>query len=541
MFSPSRRRDILCAGLVVLAAVLPNLSTRDGYFLADDFGVIQVLHTKPLSHFFTLFTRSWTEGIYGNFSDELRPFVALSYQLDALWGAARPLAYHADSLLLHVACALLVSAIARVIAGLSRPAATFAGVLFAVHPVHAEAVAWISGRADTIPALFALGALLSYAVAVEGRRPVAYAACLSLLVCALFSKQSAIVVPILLLLYDALLMKRPDRAWTRRLVTVLPLALATGTYLVLRYALFGNVVREHQLSAGTVVRFLERQPAYLDAILWPTTVVDATVTWRGLGLAVAAGAAGAFLAVWWRRRGLGQGHAPALRVALLFGPVWYLVTVAPMVVTYFSTRHLYLTSAGLTVAAATVADAGWRQRRRAWRVATAVACAGIVVMFARELGRVNASWMDNARTSEALATRARALATSAPDASVLLIDVPWRTIDAYLWAWALPFAVQPPFASEDLTRRTVILSHYWAYCCQQEPWWRDLEARVGRWATLRESGPIFLIGVSPERHIVTATEADVPGLRQALLEVASATTSAAAGARFQDLWRLAHG
>jgi hypothetical protein len=170
-----------------------------------------------------------------------------------------------------------------------------------------------------------------------------------------------------------------------------------------------------------------------------------------------------------------------------------------------------------------------------------VACAGIVVMFARELGRVNASWMDNARTSEALATRARALATSAPDASVLLIDVPWRTIDAYLWAWALPFAVQPPFASEDLTRRTVILSHYWAYCCQQEPWWRDLEARVGRWATLRESGPIFLIGVSPERHIVTATEADVPGLRQALLEVASATTSAAAVARFQDLWRLANG
>src|SRR5262245_32077138 len=80
---------VLAAVLAVcLAAAVPFASTLNSYFLADDFGLIQLFSDKPPLHFLSLFSRPWVEGIYGEAPDELRPIVGVSYQIDALWGAA---------------------------------------------------------------------------------------------------------------------------------------------------------------------------------------------------------------------------------------------------------------------------------------------------------------------------------------------------------------------------------------------------------------------------------------------------------------------
>src|SRR5579859_4010992 len=84
-----------------------------------------------------------------------RPLVTASYVLDAQWGGARPLAYHATNVLLWAAASALVGALLRRL-GLGVRVATIAALVFAVHPVLAPAVAWIPGRNDSLWTVMAL-------------------------------------------------------------------------------------------------------------------------------------------------------------------------------------------------------------------------------------------------------------------------------------------------------------------------------------------------------------------------------------------------
>ena len=199
MTTLSHARVALACAVVAAAAAAAFASTRNAWFVGDDFGLIKALHDKPPLHFLTLFTGTWTDGVFGARPDELRPFVALSYQLDMWDGATRPLPYHLGSIGYHVVCSCLVFALARVAFRAPLPAALFAGLLFAWHPAHAETVAWISGRADSIPTLFYLAALLAYAAWRDRDRPAWYAVALLAAFCAHFSKQSAITLPVVLL------------------------------------------------------------------------------------------------------------------------------------------------------------------------------------------------------------------------------------------------------------------------------------------------------------------------------------------------------
>jgi hypothetical protein len=147
---------------VVAAAVVVLLSTLGAYFLADDFRPHQDLPRQAAALFLTLFFTPWTEGIYGGRPDELRPLVALSYRIDAIWGATNPWGLSPRE---HRAPRLHCPAGARHRAPPRRiemGGGDVAGVAFAVMPVNAEVGAWISGRADSIPAVCYLGALLLF-------------------------------------------------------------------------------------------------------------------------------------------------------------------------------------------------------------------------------------------------------------------------------------------------------------------------------------------------------------------------------------------
>jgi hypothetical protein len=99
---------------VTVAATLPFLGTLNDYYISDDFGVLSLFSQKPALHFLTLFTSPWTEAIYGGWTDELRPTLALTFQLAWFLGGGAPLAFHISVLAFHLATALLVLGIARV-------------------------------------------------------------------------------------------------------------------------------------------------------------------------------------------------------------------------------------------------------------------------------------------------------------------------------------------------------------------------------------------------------------------------------------------
>ena len=107
--------------------------------------------------------------IWGHVPDEVRPFPAVSYQLTALGGAASPFLHHVLNIALHAANGLVVLAIALRVARLSLPAATLAAAIFVLLPVHGESVAWITGRVDSMPALFYMAGVLGLR-AMAGRR-----------------------------------------------------------------------------------------------------------------------------------------------------------------------------------------------------------------------------------------------------------------------------------------------------------------------------------------------------------------------------------
>src|SRR5687767_10484645 len=98
------------AVLVFAAACLPYLSTVNDYFLQDDFGVVQLLTTRSWSTFPRWFTMSWMEQIWGTTPDEIRPFIAFTYQLTGKWLPHRPELHHIFNVVMHAGSALLVMA-----------------------------------------------------------------------------------------------------------------------------------------------------------------------------------------------------------------------------------------------------------------------------------------------------------------------------------------------------------------------------------------------------------------------------------------------
>jgi tetratricopeptide (TPR) repeat protein len=150
----------------------------------------------------------WADYWYPHAQDRLyRPLTTLSFLANyvTLRNGPAPAAYHATNLLLHLVNALLVFALARRL--LADPlAAWFAAALWAVHPVTTESVANIAGRSDLLASAAVLGALLVYAGDLRRWRG---AALFGLTLAGCLSKESAAVVPALLLLWDLATARKP--------------------------------------------------------------------------------------------------------------------------------------------------------------------------------------------------------------------------------------------------------------------------------------------------------------------------------------------
>lgn len=430
-------------------------------------------------------------------------------------GGARPAAYHASSIVLHVLNSLLVYAMARGMAGSGMGASAFAGALFGVMGVHAETVAWISGRADSIPALFYLSAMVAYARWRATGAAWLYCASASALFLALFSKQSAITLLPMLVAYDLLVVRR--RPWPRPadVLAYLPYALLTAGYLGLRFILFGNFVRERQLTAGRMAVFLARQWPYFQmmsgglepvALPEPEPYAGGVVLGLVVMLLVVAAAAGA------GRRSTTWG------VPVFFGPVWWVLTVSPLLMTYLTPRHLYLASAGVAVLMAVGCESLWRVGRSAAR-GTAALLGGVLLagQLAALLWAV-AQWNDSARLSEKMVRDVEREALSAPAGTLFILGAPWRPhtpwIGTYRWAFALPFVLEPPFMSREVAARASTISRPEVYCCPVTQWLPHVRDTVSAWLGRTDRPPVVALAWAlPSGELIRRTELEHPELR----------------------------
>lgn len=155
----------------------------------------------------------------------------------ALWGDA-PRGWHATSLVLHAADAALVGALAAEF-GAGAAAATAAALLFAVHPITTEAVEQIAFRADLLAALFVLLGLWSWLRGRRARsqtaRALGAAGALAALALGALSKESALVLPILIASAEAFRRRGGRRLPVRPVLAASAAAgLLIGGYLAFR-------------------------------------------------------------------------------------------------------------------------------------------------------------------------------------------------------------------------------------------------------------------------------------------------------------------
>lgn len=188
----------IAAVIVLLAAVLPFLNTLGNGFVYDDHALIEhdprVREHQPLTEAFR--GDMWREP--GPGSKAYRPLFTLSLMINHRLAGLHVWAWHLVNVLLHAAACLLLFILAR---ERVPPGAALAGaVLFALHPIHTEAVSWITGRSELMMTIFVLAALWAGTRKAQGARRWRWAlASLGLMVLALLSKETAIVAPLLLL------------------------------------------------------------------------------------------------------------------------------------------------------------------------------------------------------------------------------------------------------------------------------------------------------------------------------------------------------
>ncbi|HKJ23370.1 MAG TPA: tetratricopeptide repeat protein [Myxococcota bacterium] len=157
-----------------------------------------------------------------------QPVAIFSYALDRSLGGDGPRGFHRTNLALHALCTLAVFGLALQLLG-NVLAAFVTALLFAIHPMHVEAVAWISARKTLLATLFSLGCLSSYLAYL--RRPPSKAwlsGSVGLYVLALLSSAMAAGVALVLPALDLLLGRRLDRRAVRDKVPFFALALVAG-------------------------------------------------------------------------------------------------------------------------------------------------------------------------------------------------------------------------------------------------------------------------------------------------------------------------
>ena len=247
---PLERHGALLAGLVGLAVVLPTLTFPP--ILDDSWAVLDNPLVQNLSNVGRIFHEPYGFAGGSTLGGPFRPITTLSFALNYALHGRSPAGYHLVNALLHALSSALVVVLARRLLEAAKVAraelgALAAGLLFAVHPVHVEALAPIVGRTDLLASCLALAAL-RLALEPGWRWKVGATAVLAV---GVLSKESAAVMPALYFLVAltvpaaAGLAVAPDvrtGAGRRVLAQVVVVSLAMGLSLVPYFVLRGGAV-----------------------------------------------------------------------------------------------------------------------------------------------------------------------------------------------------------------------------------------------------------------------------------------------------------
>ncbi|HRY28598.1 MAG TPA: tetratricopeptide repeat protein [Elusimicrobiota bacterium] len=379
------RRTVPAAALLLLTLAAYGPAYRAGFVWDDDNFVMQNASLRTGEGL----RRIWTE--YGAVPQAYPLLYTAFWVQHKLWGFS-PAGYHVVNVALHGANAVLAW---NVLAALSVPWAWWAAALFAVHPVHAESVAWVTELKNVLSGFFYLGAFLCYLKFEKSRqgappgrgRGSCYAAALGLFLCALMSKSVTASFPAAMAL--TIWWQRGRLRW--REVSPLAPFLALG---VLAGFLSSTMERRFVGAMGGEwdLAFLERILIagralwfYAGKLAWPSGLTFIYPRWTiemtawGHVLFPAAVIA-VFAALWIQRQKIGRGPlAAVLFFAGTLAPALGFFDFYPMRFSFVADHFQYLASLGLLGLGAGVVGS----RIKKGKIAVPVAAALLLVLAGR--------------------------------------------------------------------------------------------------------------------------------------------------------------
>jgi hypothetical protein len=275
--SPVRRRKLLAFAIgIALGAVLAHGRAVANPFLLYDAGEVifeDPVVNGPLAGALTGAFLNTPSGPYW------QPLTVISFAMDHALFNLDSRAVHGENVVLHATCALLVFAL--LLEFMPLGGAFGAALLFAVHPINVESVAWAVERRTVLSAAFGLGSALCYVRWARNGRRWRYWLAVALFAASMMSKPLLAAFPVMLLGLDLLL----DR-WSIR--DKLPFVVVSGAVSVV---VIVTNARE-QTGAPLLVRLQNAAVLpfrHLAHIAWPMDLVPyypfpASVPWWPLGL-----------------------------------------------------------------------------------------------------------------------------------------------------------------------------------------------------------------------------------------------------------------
>jgi hypothetical protein len=345
-------RQAFYVGGILLLTFLIFLPTLHYALVYDDFEQIvtnpRITSWSYLGEYFTthLWAHSPLEPAY-----YYRPFFLIFLRLVYATLGPPGAIWHLASILAHLGATVSVLLLIRRLTG-DRKAALLSAALFAIHPIHTEAVAWVSSVSEP---LLTISVVLCVYFYVGRKGPVSLASLLFATL-AMFTKETGLVIPALIFAYEWLQARVKDAV-----SGAAPYLVPALFFLFLRLCALGkfNTAAVPNMSvSGMILTWPRVLAAYTSHLLWPVhlsvcyDVPVETTIWQLLALMVVVAA------LIWVCRNCGEN--------VRLGAAWFAITLLPalgirylLTDDYVHDRYLYLPSVGLAL----LASAGFSRLR----------------------------------------------------------------------------------------------------------------------------------------------------------------------------------
>lgn len=233
LVSQSNKLNLLFLLIVLLTFYIYSRALTGPFIWDDEHFVLRNPSIRTVANLPDYFTSRDTYSMDGDFII-YRPLRNVSYLIDYILFGLNPLGFHAVNLILHIQNIILLGYLVRLMTG-STFIPVVAAALFALHPIQTEAVSWIKGRDDLLCTFFYLSSLALYLKGRDTKGYLYWGSVISFAL-ALFSKETALTLPLMIFLYNQHIPRKGDTK-----ISYHPYIYLSLLYLLLRTIVVGRV------------------------------------------------------------------------------------------------------------------------------------------------------------------------------------------------------------------------------------------------------------------------------------------------------------